>query len=434
MKKRWRYSLILVALILPAFFYHKSEVIDKEDNTDNNLLALNSYVYFECKQYNLSLEAISDGSADGLLPCSNYTIEAKDKYNPRLEVYNNTLCYQKDSISGEAEVFNIHVDYQRRASNINLGESCQAATVKSCVNMPKSIWSLYDDCNNMKITSKKNSTDNVNNKSGGSYTFILDLVGLSSGDIDVKIYNSSNTDVTKNFTITKPTDSIKVDIAKNTAKGKYTIKFSYDTISTTDSFEIIEAVETVLVSSIKISGASEVYKGKTISLSAAVSPSNASNKSVTWSSSNSAIATVDQNGTVKGIATGSVTITATSADGSNVKATKAIKVLDSGTTTTTTTTKKTTTTTTTTRTTTTTTKVIQDDPNDNNTNIDNPSDLDKDQVTTTTTTKKTTRKEQDKENNPDTGIRDVTIVLVLITFVSVIAVLYIKKYNLFKKF
>ncbi len=432
MKKRWRYSLVLMILILPAFFYHKSEVAVKDDNTDNNLLALNSYIYYQCKLYNLSLNSTNGASSDGLLPCSNYTIEAKDKYNPRLEVYNNASCYVKDSVSGEKEVFNILVESHLQFSNKYLGESCESDEVKSCVFIPKNIWYLYNDCNNMKITSKKNGTDIVNNKSGGSYTFILDLVGLSSGDIDVKIYNSSNTDVTKNFTITKPTDSIKVDIAKNTAKGKYTIKFSYDTISTTDSFEIIEATETVLVSSIEISGTSEVYKGKTISLSATVSPSNASNKSVVWSSSNSAIATVDQNGTVKGIATGSVTITATSADGSNVKANKVIKVLDSGTTTTTTT-KKTTTTTTTTRTTTTTTKVIQDDPN-NNTSIDNPSDLDKDQVTTTTTTKKTTRKEQDKENNPDTGIMDVTIVLVLITFISIVAVLYIKKYNLFKKF
>ena len=54
--------------------------------------------------------------------------------------------------------------------------------------------------------------------------------------------------------------------------------------------------------------------GGTGTLAAIVAPSNASNKNVTWSTSNATVATVS-NGTVKAVAAGSATITVTTADG-----------------------------------------------------------------------------------------------------------------------
>ncbi|EMS32077.1 hypothetical protein C943_01339 [Mariniradius saccharolyticus AK6] len=55
--------------------------------------------------------------------------------------------------------------------------------------------------------------------------------------------------------------------------------------------------------------------GKTVQVTATIQPSNASNKQVTWSSSNTAIATVNGSGLVTGIAPGSVVITAKTSDG-----------------------------------------------------------------------------------------------------------------------
>ncbi len=51
-------------------------------------------------------------------------------------------------------------------------------------------------------------------------------------------------------------------------------------------------------------------------LTATVSPDNATNKNVTWTSSNTGIATVDANGKVTAVAVGTATITVTTADGS----------------------------------------------------------------------------------------------------------------------
>ena len=58
-----------------------------------------------------------------------------------------------------------------------------------------------------------------------------------------------------------------------------------------------------------------IKEGEYITLVATVTPSNADNKSVSWSSSSDAVATVDASGKVTGIKAGSATITATTEDG-----------------------------------------------------------------------------------------------------------------------
>ncbi|MBR3743487.1 MAG: Ig domain-containing protein [Bacteroidales bacterium] len=55
--------------------------------------------------------------------------------------------------------------------------------------------------------------------------------------------------------------------------------------------------------------------GETASLTATITPSNATQQSVTWLSSNTAVATVDSNGTVTAVDVGTTTITVTTNDG-----------------------------------------------------------------------------------------------------------------------
>ncbi|WP_075341424.1 Ig-like domain-containing protein [Tenacibaculum agarivorans] len=56
--------------------------------------------------------------------------------------------------------------------------------------------------------------------------------------------------------------------------------------------------------------------GQTLNLNETISPSNATNKTVSWNSSNPTVASVDANGVVTGIAQGNTTITVTTQDGS----------------------------------------------------------------------------------------------------------------------
>ena len=70
----------------------------------------------------------------------------------------------------------------------------------------------------------------------------------------------------------------------------------------------------VPLESITISGEATVDEGKTISLTAALVPSNTTEKHLTWSSSNPDVLTVDRNGVVTGTGGGTATVTA-EADG-----------------------------------------------------------------------------------------------------------------------
>ncbi len=66
--------------------------------------------------------------------------------------------------------------------------------------------------------------------------------------------------------------------------------------------------------------------GETLQLNATVLPADVTNGDVTWSTSDATIATVDENGLVTALAVGNVTITATTADGTELTATCAITV------------------------------------------------------------------------------------------------------------
>lgn len=70
-----------------------------------------------------------------------------------------------------------------------------------------------------------------------------------------------------------------------------------------------------------------IEDGGTLQLELKYYPENASNKDVTWSSSNTNVATVDKNGVVKGINKGNATITATSTDGGHT-ASCSVKIAD----------------------------------------------------------------------------------------------------------
>jgi uncharacterized repeat protein (TIGR02543 family) len=81
------------------------------------------------------------------------------------------------------------------------------------------------------------------------------------------------------------------------------------------------------VDSITVKGSSNVVVNKTIQMTAEVSPSYATNANVTWSlTDGTGKATIDSNGVLTGVSSGTVTVTATAKDGSKVSGTKEVTV------------------------------------------------------------------------------------------------------------
>lgn len=83
----------------------------------------------------------------------------------------------------------------------------------------------------------------------------------------------------------------------------------------------------IFVDGITIKGGSYVTVNKTTQMTAQVSPDDAANKAVKWSVTNgTGKATIDSNGLLTGVSAGTVTVKATSEDGSNISASKEVTV------------------------------------------------------------------------------------------------------------
>ena len=102
-------------------------------------------------------------------------------------------------------------------------------------------------------------------------------------------------------------------LAFNTANDQQ--RFRYMTSGTLQLYKAAGAQQVINVTGISVSPTSlTLTEGEHSQITATITPNNATNKNVSWSSSNTNVATVS-NGTVNAVAPGNATITATSEDG-----------------------------------------------------------------------------------------------------------------------
>ena len=133
-------------------------------------------------------------------------------------------------------------------------------------------------------------------------------------DYQVNPYNTTYKDITWT---TSNSDIVSVDADGNivgVSAGVATITAEvYGGVSETIT---ITVQDEILPQELNLSKSSvELLKGKTTSVSYTMLPKTVTNTVVTWTTSNSSIATVNQNGTITGIKQGVVTITARTANG-----------------------------------------------------------------------------------------------------------------------
>ncbi len=156
---------------------------------------------------------------------------------------------------------------------------------------------------------------------GGEPGIVTVLVGPE--DADDKSFNVSYSGNVVGYSVSGQTISIKplkVGKAKLDVSPRSRIGFLYT------SFEVEVRAH---VESVSIDGEETrvINVGKTLQLTAVVSPSNAHDKTVTWSSDNTDVAVVDSMGKVTAKTPGNAVITATSVDNSLIEATALVYVI-----------------------------------------------------------------------------------------------------------
>ena len=105
---------------------------------------------------------------------------------------------------------------------------------------------------------------------------------------------------------------LEMDTSVSSSTGEPLEIFLYANYSNVD-------VKNIAVKSVKLNVSSKDIKvGQTYTLTETVSPSDATNKAVTWKSENSSIATVNSDGVIKGIKAGKTNIVVTTKDGNKV--------------------------------------------------------------------------------------------------------------------
>ncbi|MBR5407564.1 MAG: Ig-like domain-containing protein [Lachnospiraceae bacterium] len=156
--------------------------------------------------------------------------------------------------------------------------------------------------------------------------------GMSAFDGDM--YEDVFKDCNSLETIDIPTELIVKVILPHEfmRKDDQSKKYTYLPMDQKTSFTLVatEPLEPVLVSEIDIESTSKaIVIGNTIQLFTNILPSNATNKTLKWITSDEKVATVDSEGMVTAVAAGKAIITAESTDGGNKSASCDIYVSDS---------------------------------------------------------------------------------------------------------
>ena len=247
--------------------------------------------------------------------------------------------------------------------------------------------SVFTTTKDYDLSISSSTDEPISAEKGGSVSVTLELKNVT-GDITTKIYNSNKQDVTNKFKITKDNNKYTIaGIVGTTTAGTYTAEFTYKDAVATKTFKVIStAPSNVLVEKITIDGKTEVIAGGYLVLDATVTPKDATNKVLKWTSSDKKVATVDQEGIVKAVNEGTATITAEATDGSKVKGTLKIKVLG---------------------------KKVEQTNNDPKEDKNN--------------------NKEDTKKSPETGLTSITTALLITVLISVIAYVVFKKKNLFKR-
>lgn len=286
---------------------------------------------------------------------ANGRVTAKGNGKAKITV---TTKDQGKTASCEVTVAQLVTSISLNQTSLTLNEGQTAnlsvsAIVPDNANDKSFAWSSSDDSvatvdNSGKVTAKSKgsatikatATDGSGKYASCSVTVKRLVSSIQLSKASLVIYNgksktltatvtpssANNTSVTwtsSNSSVATVSSSGKVT---GKAKGTVTITVTANDgsgVKATCSVEVKQHVTSITLSRSSLS--LWVGESKTITV-VSVKPNNANDKTYTWSSSNSSVATVDSNGMITANAKGSADIKATANDGSNISATCSVQV------------------------------------------------------------------------------------------------------------
>ncbi len=219
---------------------------------------------------------------------------------------------------------------------INDSNSNVTSSNKAPDNILSNILSNVNKTSNSNITSNENKTSNDNSSSNTNRNIRVTGVSINEQNVTMYIGQTSSVSATvtpenaTNKSVTwKSSDTNVVVVDNNGRLDAKKVGTANIIVTTNDGFKTSTVKVTVVAQSIPVTGVKLNTSSMTLSkngksiLKATITPSNATNKEVTWKSSNTSVATVDQNGTVTAKNYGTANITVTTNDG---KKTATVKV------------------------------------------------------------------------------------------------------------
>jgi len=162
------------------------------------------------------------------------------------------------------------------------------------------------------------ANDPINSKEGGTITIPVTTEDIDNGSALGIIIKDSYNDIVSNFIVTGTTvndnsANIVITVPPNTRDDRYTVEISYRNVTETVDFIVGEFIP---VTGISVSPDNIFLRAEnTETITAIISPSNATNKELVWSSDDEDIATVDEYGIVTGVSKGTTIITVVTVDG-----------------------------------------------------------------------------------------------------------------------
>ncbi|MCC8046443.1 MAG: Ig-like domain-containing protein [Clostridiales bacterium] len=245
--------------------------------------------------------------SDLRLPAGNYFIVVNN-YSSYYVPYNVTVTSTAES-SSSYEIEKNDLTSQANSKSVNTWYTGNINIYKSNGGSSDIDWFSY------KITEKC------------YLTVELKTPRQSSGTVTATLYKLSGSELTEVTTITSGSDAYLASETLFCKSGTYYLKMSgssadwdYSVSLTKEKYVALTEITLPTTKSIKV--------GSTATLKASLAPTNASEKGLTWTSSNTKVATVDENGKVTAVKSGKTTITVKSSfsDTSKIKATCTVYV------------------------------------------------------------------------------------------------------------